>query len=336
MSSFRKFIENFIDIIIDSDILLKLLAPIAAITITLIVTKKNIKGFSLKEIQPIIIFTSIAIVITLFSIVKFLNDDKKRYKKYDDIGSDLKFEIDDLTFFERRRVEKDVEKIVNEQIYNQLSKNSDIKELEKGITQKISSSLEKEIISKLELKFNTNLEREQNLNSIKDILIPITRNTELYIDRIQRNSIVNLVIGIVGTIIAITILSFTILFDKSFGTIQEFLMHFLPRFTFIVFIQLFAFFFLRLYKNNLEDAKYFQNELSNLTAKSTSIRLAILTKNNDVLNDIIKTLSITERNFKLTKDETLQTIENRKIETEVDKDMITKLKEIIANFEIKK
>ena len=146
----------------------------------------------------------------------------------------------------------------------------------------------------------------------------------------------NLVIGIVGTIIAITILSFAILSDKSFATIQEFLMHFLPRFTFVVFIQLFAFFFLRLYKNNLEDAKYFQNELSNLTAKATSIRLAILTKNNDVLNDIIKTLSFTERNFKLTKDETLQTIETRKIETEIDKDMITKLKEIIANFEIKK
>jgi hypothetical protein len=287
-----------------------------------------------QEIQSVIMFavSTIIIVSLFFKIVTFLSDDKIIDKK----KFSIELKEEDLNSFDRQKLEKSIEKIINEQINVQLSKNSDIKELEKEITNKISSTLEKDIIANLEAKFNSNLEGELRLKFIKELLTPITKNIEIYIDRLQRNSIVNLVIGIIGTIIPITILSFAILSDKSFSSIEGFLMHFLPRFTFVIFIQLFAFFFLRLYKNNLEDTKYFQNELSNLTAKSTSIRIALLTENNELLNDIIKNLANTERNFKFSKDETLHNIENKKIETDVDKEMLTQLKEMFTKFELKK
>jgi hypothetical protein len=264
--------------------------------------------------------------LAIYIISNFLNEDKQKFSKNDDKPNN------DLSFFEKRRIEKEVQKIVSEKINLELSKDQEIINLEEKITQKISENLSNNIVEDLENRFSEYYENE----NLDENLYDITNNIDFHLDKIQKNSIVNLIIGILGTIISISILSIEVLSDIEFKTVQEFLIHFLPRVTLVVFIQLFAFFFLRLYKNNLEDAKYFQNELTNLTAKTTSIKIASLKKNDDLLFEIVRNLSNTERNFKLSKEESLQTIENKKINSESDKDIMAQLKDILSKFEINK
>lgn len=93
---------------------------------------------------------------------------------------------------------------------------------------------------------------------IAESLIPLEYNIDRYIQKLSRNSIVNLIIGILGTIISISILSITLISIDTYHDIGQFFLTYLPKLSFVIFIQLFAFFFLRLYKSNLEDAKYFQ------------------------------------------------------------------------------
>ncbi len=188
---------------------------------------------------------------------------------------------------------------------------------------RIANSLETQKIDKLDIK-------------LLDILVPITTNIKIYLGIIQRNSIVNLLIGIFGSCIAIITLLISVLYAYPYTSLQLFFIATFPKLTFVVFIQVFAFFFLRLYKNNLEDAKYFQNELSNLTAKVASIKIALLTNNNELINFLLKDLSTIERNFKLYKDETLHNLENKKIEKEVDQNMIDLLKDLVSKIETKK
>ncbi len=259
-------------------------------------------------------------VVIMPIVIKFLYTDRDR--KYED----------ELITYKKLKEESNKAKIVSEQIKEALLKNPEILNVEKSIYDKVISNLEISLITKLNDRFKKNVETEFVSNAIISELIPLTRNTEKYIDRIQRNSIVNIMIGIIGTVTSIFILAFSILSDKMYSDISIFAIHFLPRVTFVVFIQLFAFFFLRLYKNNLEDAKYFQNELTNLSAKTSALRIAYITKNEPLIVEIIKDLSNTERNFKLQKEETLLNIEKAKIEKDFDLEMLVAFKDFMKTY----
>ncbi|WP_209405796.1 hypothetical protein [Pseudozobellia sp. WGM2] len=250
-------------------------------------------------------------------LVKFLNSDKEKNS------------IETLYRY-KREIEK--QNNLTSSINEALLKNPKILDVEKTIYSKVVDNLEDSLISKLDKRFKKGIEAEFISNALITELSPLTENTEQYIDRIQRNSIVNLVIGIIGTIASITILALSILSDNTYADISSFVLHFLPRITFVVFIQLFAFFFLRLYKNNLEDAKYFQNELTNLSALSSSLKIAYITKNEKLVEQIILNLSKTERNFKLQNQETLLNIEKAKIEKDFDLETVSAFKDFLKSY----
>ena len=250
-------------------------------------------------------------------LVKFLNSDKEKNS------------IKDILRY-RQEIEK--QKNIASSINDTLLKNPEVLDVEKSIYNKVVDNLEDSLITKLDKRFKKGIETEFISNTLISELSPLTENTEQYIDRIQRNSIVNLVIGIIGTIASITILALSILSDDTYADISSFVLHFLPRITFVIFIQLFAFFFLRLYKNNLEDAKYFQNELTNLSALSSSLKIAYLTKNEKLVEQIILNLSKTERNFKLQNQETLLNIEKAKIEKDFDLETVSAFKDFLKSY----
>jgi hypothetical protein len=83
---------------------------------------------------------------------------------------------------------------------------------------------------------------------------------KIQIERLISNSNLNLIIGIITTLLAVVILGFSLLQEKTFNTNTDFFSFFLPRISTVIFIELFSFFFLRLYKNNLNEIKYFQKK----------------------------------------------------------------------------
>ena len=90
----------------------------------------------------------------------------------------------------------------------------------------------------------------------------------------------------------------------------------LPRLSFVFIIELFAYFFLRLYKEGLDEIKYFQNELTNIESKLISVEVAYITKNDKTMKESLSILAKTERNFILKKGETTVELERAKSESE--------------------
>lgn len=96
----------------------------------------------------------------------------------------------------------------------------------------------------------------------------------------------------------------------------------IPRVLLVVFVEVFAYFFLRLYRNGLSEIKYFQNELTNIEAKLTAAEFAFVTKNDEALKFAIECLSKTERNFVLEKGQTTVELERAKSDTQLSKDIV--------------
>lgn len=135
------------------------------------------------------------------------------------------------------------------------------------------------------------------------------------IDRLISNSNLNLIIGIITTLLAVILLGFSMFQEHKFTTTVEFLSFFTPRISTVIFVEIFSFFFLKLYKNNLNEIKYFQNEITNLNFKISALKTAIKTQNKDAIDKVISVFSVTERNFILKKDETTEKLESHKIES---------------------
>jgi hypothetical protein len=148
-------------------------------------------------------------------------------------------------------------------------------------------------------------ERARNITGIR---VAFTRNRRRMIEeteRLQRNGFLNLMIGILFSVIALGILGYP-LFNSN--AVQDtnwigLFERFAPRFSVGILIQLIGFFFLRLYVAGENEVHYIRNEITNLESRLISYFAAAAGNDTTAMRDIIKQLVRTERNFKLKKDE---------------------------------
>lgn len=168
-----------------------------------------------------------------------------------------------------------------------------------------------EVLNKIESKI-------KSTNQLKEVESVFTRTLERLYDEIKalsRRGNLNLSLGILTTIIGLGILGYFVL---EINTIPEdkmaFIAHFIPRLSLVILIEVFAYFFLKLYKSSLSEIKYFQNEMTNTEAKLTAIKCSIMTSDTATTSIVIQALSNTERNSILEKGQTTADIEKSKIE----------------------
>jgi len=102
-----------------------------------------------------------------------------------------------------------------------------------------------------------------------------------------------------------------------------------PRISLALLAQLFAFFFLRLYRNSSQEIQSYQNEISNIECKLMAIEIAMSNKESEALLFISKSLISTERNFILKKDESTTHLEQNKIDDKAHKDQLEMLKLVL-------
>lgn len=80
---------------------------------------------------------------------------------------------------------------------------------------------------------------------------------------LERRGNVNLVLGGAATLVGLGLLGYFVVgANVDMRSVPSLLAHYLPRITLVLFIQVFAYFFLKLYKASLLDIKYYQNELT--------------------------------------------------------------------------
>lgn len=152
-----------------------------------------------------------------------------------------------------------------------------------------------------------------------------------------RRGNLNLSIGIITTISGLFLLGSFVIGNSlipipsrtSPVTLETFLIDFIPRLSLVLLIEIFAYFFLSLYKTTLSEIKYFQNEVTSIEAKFMALRLAAQSDVPDHLTSAIDNLAKTERNFILSKDQTTVDLERARIDQAEKSDLTSKLTELL-------
>lgn len=95
------------------------------------------------------------------------------------------------------------------------------------------------------------------------------------ITSLTRRANVNLLIGVATTIMAVSLLVYMVLTATSaFTAWPELLSHYVPRIATVVFIEVFSFFFFRLYRASLAEVKYYHRELTALDSNRIALSAA--------------------------------------------------------------
>ncbi|MDN5061358.1 hypothetical protein O8C86_05815 [Aliarcobacter butzleri] len=211
---------------------------------------------------------------------------------------------------------------------NDTRTNEYISDIDKNILiEKIKNYLGNETIKKI---FNDetqiikdDLKENLGVEMIKKSFEQISKRIENELFTLKKRANLNLLFGILITIVALSMLwinldLFYSDFDKNFkgAEAKDILLYLLPRLFMIIFTELFALFFLRLYAKGLNEIKYFQNELTNIELKLVAVEVAYITKNDASMKDSLNILAQTERNFILKKGETTVELERAKSESE--------------------
>ena len=243
------------------------------------------------------------------------NAEKDRiYRLINDVESlksNLK-ELDEKTTFSKDE---------KEDIKNIIIKNSTTEFIEE-VFENQTNNLENKLLDSLGLK------------SIKDSFFITTNRLNAEIKKLYIRTNMNLLIGIAITMFGLYFLYITIESIKiSVETsIPDIIISALPRFTLVIFIEIFSYFFLRLYKLGLDEIKYFKNELTNIESKLVAIEVAYITKNEEAMKDSLKVLVQTERNFILKKGETTVELERAKSESENMQSIVKAIPDFFRNI----
>ena len=198
---------------------------------------------------------------------------------------------------------------------------SDSENISRTINNAIDNTLTEDFIkSKIDGFYSEQaISESKNKNLLEDFeSLGYRINGEL--TRLRKSANLNLVIGTLTTFLAITALSYEVLkSDFEITDTVKLLTHYLPRLSLIIFIEIFAFFFLKLYKATLSDIKYFNNEKTNIDFKLISLKTALNNGDPKLIKIMIQELIRTERNFKLAKNESTVELEKIKNETNNNK-----------------
>ncbi|WP_343587480.1 hypothetical protein [Flavobacterium sp.] len=213
----------------------------------------------------------------------------------------LKSEIQDLRFELLKLRKKSGESADYENISKTINNAINGTITEDFIREKIDSFYNEKAISEAK--------RKDILTDFENLSYRI--NGEL--SRLRKSANLNLVIGSLATICAIVALGYEVFSSElEFTNPTKVLSHYIPRVSLLIFVEIFAFFFLKLYKATLTDIKYFNNEKTNVDFKIISLKTALNTGDSKLIQTMVKELIKTERNFKLSKDESTVELEKMK------------------------
>lgn len=216
-------------------------------------------------------------------------------------------------------------------------------EIKNEIINKLGNETIKSIFMLEAKRFEASMKQNIEMEAISNISSGIKNRLYREISDLRLRANINLMIGMIITLIGLFALYDMVQTAENMYvvqikvppninnevTVKEIILSLAPRVMFVIFIDIFAYFFLRLYKQGLTEIKYFQNELTNVESKITALEIAYIKNDTDAISSVIDTLSKTERNFVLNKDQTTIEIEKTRLDTETTKGLMSMLQNII-------
>jgi hypothetical protein len=242
-----------------------------------------------------------------------------------------RYESNDLKQFELKI--KEVEALVKNSKkgdgpLSDTEKKSIITEIRENILSDASSSL----LAEIEEKYSNEFSLKSQVNGIQEQLENTRLRLRREVEALGRRGNVNLVIGVLTTVAAVGILTTTILDPTVKLTNDTLVTHFAPRLTLSLFIEIFSFFFLKLYKSGLGEIKYFQNELTNIELKFVSLESALRSSNEDMVMQVVSEFSKTERNFVLEKGQSTVELERTRMDSESSNNMLSSMSKLVESI----
>lgn len=167
--------------------------------------------------------------------------------------------------------------------------NTDIEEFNDRIEALIQESITSEkMLHKINNKYSLEIIQQNNLEKIDHGFNLINNRIKSEIVRLTKSANINMLFGSIITIMAVIALGYEVFSTTiTFNDMIKLLSHYIPRITLLIFIELFAFFFLKIYKANLADIKYYHNEKTKIDLKRIALKTAI---NNQLEESTKKTI----------------------------------------------
>jgi len=184
-------------------------------------------------------------------------------------------------------------------------------------------------ILQADLSLKTDISNFKNSYSLHKIHTDLVQRLKSEIDRLNRRGGVNLAIGSIIALIGILSLAYFLYRAPDIVGGLDFFIHQLPKLSFVIAVELFAYFFLRLYKNGFDEIKYFQNEITNIDMKVMSLKYAQEFNSEDIIRELAMHLMKTERNFILENGQTTVSIEKDRLQNISDSKLTSVISEII-------
>ena len=218
-----------------------------------------------------------------------------------------------------RRFLRDLEERINSLESRETAPRSElgekaVNELVAELRMAIEQQATREFLDEIKASILLEKGRTQQLESV----LHLEDTKSRLLDELQvltRRGHTNLSIGIfvaVGGVALLIIFVFGVTGGEAGG--MEFLRRFLPQISLVTIVEIFAYFFLRLYSVGLTEIKYFQNEITNVEARMIAVESAIQFGDSELMRRVILELVETERNHVLKEGETTASFERRRAE----------------------
>jgi hypothetical protein len=164
-----------------------------------------------------------------------------------------------------------------------------------AITQ-LRAAMTSEILVEVERKLSAEALAKTQVQDIRAAFANSYARLAQALSGLNRRGNLNLVIGVITTVLAAALLAYMVLIAPAFKTAPEILGHYIPRLSTIIFIEVFSFFFLRLYKATLADSKFYQIELLALAAIDIALQAAMKSGDTMVMASVISQIAANKRN----------------------------------------
>jgi len=198
------------------------------------------------------------------------------------------------------------------------------------ITQNIQTKLESEALADYVDGIKQLIKSQTEEKILDHQFKAITARLETEATNLAKRGNLNLFLGMCTTLLGLGALAYSVYHSPLTQSPQELIVYFIPRISLVLLIEVFAYFFLSLYKQSLGEIKYFQNEITNIQAKQLAVSLTTPRGDNTLISKVADSLATTERNFILTKDQTTLELERERINSQTNSSIINNLKEILT------
>lgn len=140
------------------------------------------------------------------------------------------------------------------------------------------------------------LEEKASDHHIDRMFLGSQRRMHFEIQSLGKRGNLNLTFGILTTLSGLGVLGYSVFYMPHTLSGIDIGMYYIPRLSLVVLIEIFAYFFLSLYKQSLSEIKYFQNELTNIELKGISLSIANRSGDRSIRARLVDEFCRTERN----------------------------------------